>query len=463
MNDTRSFQRFRLKRAQRRPLLPPGPRGLPVLGSLPEMWRDPLQFLLESSQLYGDVFQFKLGPRPFIFVSHPDAIKHLLQNHQRNFGRWPRDNRNYRALLGHGLLTSEGEIWRRHHGLAQPAFHRRRLEALVGTVVTAVAEVAGRWDRYAASGQPIDVGAEMGWLTQVIVTRALYGHDASDQTDLIGQSLSKAIRHIAHGLMLPFELPELANRRFLARVQALDRVVNSIIQSRQRDPQARNDLLGMLMEARDENGLGLSPQELRDEVMTFLLAGHETSALGLTWIWYLIAQHPAAERRLHAEAVQFLGGRAPTYADLANLPYSLNVIHEGLRLYPPAGTMARYALSHDELGGWPVPAGSVVLFSQYVTHRLAAHWPSPAVFDPERFAGEHSAQRPRYSYFPFGGGPRQCIGSNFALMELQVALAMLTQRYRLELWPGQRVDPRPAMDMYPRRPILMRVIPRRAV
>jgi len=354
---------------------------------------------------YGDVFQFKLGARPFIFASHPDAIKHILQDQPRNYGRWPRDNQNYRALLGHGLLTSEGEIWRRHHSLAQPAFHRRRLETLAGIVVQAVAEVSARWEAHARSGQPIDVGAEMGRLTLAIVTRALYSAEASDQTDFIGQSLSKAIRHIAHGLMLPFALPAVANRRFLATVRALDAVVYEIIQNRQRDAQPRDDLLAMLMEARDENGVGLSPRELRDEVLTFLLAGHETSALGLTWIWHLLAQHPVAEARLHAEAAQLLAGRAPTYAELAGLPFCHNVIHEGLRLYPPAGSMARFAFSRDELCDYPVPAGSVVLFSQYVTHRLPSQWAQPEVFDPDRFAGG-SAPRPRYAYFPFGGGQR---------------------------------------------------------
>jgi len=238
-------------------------------------------------------------------------------------------------------------------------------------------------------------------------------------------------------------------------------VVYQIIESRQSEAQARDDLLAMLMEARDENGAGLTAQELRDEVLTFLLAGHETSALGLTWIWYLLAQEPAVARRLRAEAAQVLAGRNPSYAELAELPYCLNVIHEGLRLYPPAGTMARYALSQDEICCQPVAAGSVILFSQYVTHRLPSQWTNPETFDPERFTGERSTQQPRYAYFPFGGGQRMCIGSNFALMEMQVALAMLTQRYRLELWPGRPVDPRPAMDMYPRRPMLMRVIDRR--
>ena len=463
MNDHRSLQRSWYKLAKRKTLSPPGPRGLPVVGSLPEVWRDPLQFLLESSLRYGDLFQFKLGPRPFFFVNHPDAIQHLLVDHYRNYAHWPRANKNYRALLGHGLLTSEGETWRRHRSLAQPAFHRRQIETLAGTVVDAVAEVSARWDGHARSGQPVDIGAEMGWLTLAIVSRALYGLDASDEAEFIGRSRSQGIRHIAHGLMLPFELPALVDRHFLANVRALDQIVYDIIQNRQGDQQERNDLLAMLMEARDDDGAGLSAQELRDEVMTFLLAGHETSGLGLTWIWYLLAQHPEVERRLHAEAVQVLDGRAPAYADMANLPYMSKVIHEGFRLYPPSGTMARYALSDDEIGGWPVPAGSVIFFCQYVTHRLPAHWPDPDVFDPERFSDEHAAQRPRYAYFPFGGGPRLCIGNNFAMMELQIALAMLTQRYRLELLPGRIVNARPAMDMYPRRPNWMKVVARQAM
>ena len=438
----------------------PGPRGLPMLGSLPQMWGSPLQMFLADSRRYGDVFKFKLGPRPYLFVSHPAGIQRLLVDHQRNYAHWPRDNRNFRALLGHGLLTSEGDVWRRHRTLAQPAFHQRRLGGLVDTVSAAVAEVSARWDAAARTAQPIDLGAEMGRLTLTIVTRALYGQEAGDQAEFIGRSLSQAIRHIAHGLMLPFELPELANRLFLSTVRSLDRVVYDVIQNRQRDPREHNDLLAMLMDARDETGAGLSDQELRDEVLTFLLAGHETSALALTWTWYLLSQHPEAERRLQAEAAQALSGRAPSYADLAGLPYTYSVIQEALRLYPPAGTMARVALADDVISGWPVPAGSVIFFSPYVTHRLAEHWPDPEVFAPERFSDQTSGLRPRYAYFPFGGGPRQCIGKNFALMEMQIVLALLAQRFRLLPWPGETLNPQPAMDMYPRRPMRMRVLAR---
>jgi len=458
INDHRSSRRHSLGLTEHPTPRPPGPRGLPVLGSLVEVWRDPLQMLLASSLRYGDVFQFKLGARPFYFVSHPDGIQRLLQEQHRSYAHWPDDNANLRALLGHGLLINEGETWRRHRGLAQPAFHRQRLGGLVDTVAEAVAEVARRWERCAASGELVDVRAEMGRLTLAIVTRALYSMDASDQADFIGQSLSRAIRHVAHWQMLPFKTPALANRRFLATVQALDRVVYDVIEQRQRDGRERNDLLAMLMEARDESGAGLSAQELRDEVLTFLLAGHETSALGLTWTWYLLAQHPAAERRLRAEVVQALGGRAPVYADLPRMPYMAKVIQESLRLYPPAGTMGRCALADDEISGYPIPAGSVVFFSQYVTHRLPAYWPNAEAFLPERFDEGAATGRPRYAYFPFGGGPRQCIGKHFALMEMQVALALLAARFRLAPVPGYAVDPRPAMDMYPRRPMMMRVL-----
>jgi cytochrome P450 len=230
-----------------------------------------------------------------------------------------------------------------------------------------------------------------------------------------------------------------------------------VIERRQNDPREHHDLLALLMEARDAQGAGLSRQELRDEVLTFLLAGHETSALALTWGWYLLAQHPAVEGRLQAEAGQVLAGRAPGYADLLALGYTRAMIQEVLRLYPSSGVMVRSALAADQIGGWPVPAGAVIFLSQYVTHRLPEYWPEPEVFAPERFTGTQPPARPRYAYFPFGGGPRQCIGKDFALMEMQIILATLAQRFRLELCPGQRLDPRRAMDMNPRRPIWMRV------
>jgi len=464
MNTYDFFRRFRFSPTKRKATTPP---GLPVWANWLGMWLDPMRLLLESSRRYGDVLQLKSGPTPFFFVSHPDAIKHMLQDHHRQYVHWPRVHHKLRPLLGYGLLTSEGETWRRHHSLSQPAFHRKRLGMLVGTMADATAEIIAKWDRYAATGEPIDVNAEMGRLTLAIVTRALYGLDASDQAELVGSSLVKAIHHTARKLMILFDFPDWlplpGGRQFRQAVDALDRVVYGIIENRQRQPQERNDLLAMLMEAREEGSSeGLSAQELRDEVMTLLLAGHETSANGLTWTWYLLAQNPEVERRLHLEAVQVLGGRAPTFADLANLPYTLKVFEEGLRLYPPAWIMSRYALVDDEIGGWPIPAGSIILFSPYVTHRLSAHWPDPEVFDPERFSDERSAARPRYAYFPFGGGPRQCIGNNFALMEAQVILAMLAQRYRLEPLPGHTVDPRPAMDMHPRQPMMMRVVRREA-
>jgi cytochrome P450 len=465
MNNDLFFRRFTawLNHAsgKRQAITPPGPRGLPVLGSLLDMWRDPPQLLLESSLRYGDVFHFKLGPQPFFFASHPEAIKHMLQDNHRQYIHWPRVHETARPILGHGLLTSEGETWRRHHNLLQPAFHRKRLGGLVSTMAEATAEIIARWDHSAESHQPIEVHAEMSQLTLAIVTRALYGQDAGDQAELVGRSLAQTIRHTAHELMLPFKLPEIFNRRFLQTVAALDRIVYGIIENRQRHPKEHNDLLAMLMEAREDEasgGQGLSAQELRDEVMTLLVTGHETTTNALTWMCHLLTQNQAVERELHAEARQVLGGRAPTFEDLSNLPYAFKVVQEGLRLYPTGWLLCRCALADDELGGWTIPAGSIILFSPYVTHRLPAHWPNPEVFDPERFSEGQTAQRSRYTYFPFGGGPRQCIGNNFALMEAQVVIAMLAQRYRLEPLPGQTIDPRPTMDMRPRQPMRMRVV-----
>jgi cytochrome P450 len=440
--------------------------GLRQYLPLPYGWvrqaqRDPLNFFLEGRQRFGDVFRYQVGPYVFFLLSHPDHIKHVLQDHARNYPRsW---FYNFvKLVLGEGLVTSEGAFWRRQRRLAQPAFHRQRIAALAGIMAEMTAAMLARWRGHAGTGQPLDVAAEMMRLTLGIAGQTLFSTDVSGEAAVVGQALPVAMAYINfrinHPIAWPVSVPTPRNLRFKKAMGALDRVVYGIIAQRRKEAKDRGDLLSMLLLARDEEtGEGMSDQQLRDEVITFLLAGHETTGVALSWIWYLLSQHPAVERRLRGEVATVLNGRTPTVHDLPHLTYTRMVIEEAMRLYPPVWGIDREVLADDEVGGYHIPAKSVVVLSQFVTHRHPAFWDNPEGFDPERFTPERVAQRPRYAYFPFAGGPHQCIGNEFALMEAQLVVAMVTQTYRLQLMPGYRVEPDPIFTLRPRPGVVMTV------
>jgi cytochrome P450 len=300
----------------------------------------------------------------------------------------------------------------------------------------------------------------MSRLTLSITGRALFSRDISDEADEIGQAMTQLLRHFnyrfEHFFTFPESIPTLRNRRFWKTLRTMDAVAYGIIKERRRSGQDKGDLLSMLLQARDEEtGEGMNDKQLRDEVTTFLGAGTETTAVMLGWTWYLLSTHLEVDRKLRAELTEVLGGRTPNAEDLPNLQYTRMIIEEALRLYPPAWANSRTALSEDEIGGYIIPVNSMVAMSPYVTHRDPRFWENPEEFDPERFTPEQSAGRPRYAYFPFGGGPRQCIGNEFALMEAQLVLATVAQQYRLRLVPDHRVEPYPIFTLRPRYGLLM--------
>ena len=426
----------------------PGPGGwLSGWGLL----REPLPFIEKNFREYGDLVHTRLAGLHVFTVAHPDGIKHVLQDNHRNYKKSV-DYKILARLLGQGLVTSEGELWLRQRRLMQPMFHRQKIAAF-GTMMTDCAlEMLERWRGFADRGEAFDATPEMMRLTLQIVGRALLTLDLTGQADTIGRNMTLANEHMGQaglGTFVPW-IPTPANLRFRRAVTQLRRLVLDIIATRRREGRDYGDLLSMLLAVRDEEtGESMNNEQLRDEILTLILAGHETTATALSWTWYLLSQHPEVERKLHAELDAVLGGRAPTTADLANLNYTGMVIDESMRLYPPVWAIGREAIDDDEIMGCRVPKGSNVMVSQWLAHHHPGFWENPGVFDPERFSAERSAGRPRYAFFPFGGGPRMCIGNIFALTEAQLVLATVAQRYRLKLAPHHPIELQPLITLRP--------------
>ena len=439
----------------------PGPFGHPLLGSTPALRRAPLPTLVESWRQYGDVVRFRLGG-PFVghLLVHPDAVKIVLQDNQTNYGKVPWYNDKFKSLIGEGLFTSEGGLWLRQRRLAQPAFHRQRLAGLGAIMTDAATELLEHWEPLLDGGRHVDVRAEMMRLAMSVVARALLGGDVSNEAETIGHAIDTAIDYTFERIQSYFDLPGRfplpSTRRFERARSELDAIVYRIIAERRRSSEDRGDLLSMLLAARDaDTGEGMSDTQVHDEVMTIFLAGHETTAVALTWAWYLLSRHPHVAERLRTELDVVLAGRLPTVEDLARLPYTEMVVQETLRLFPPAWLMTRMGREDDEIMGYHIPARTPIYLCQYITHRHPDFWDNPEGVDPERFSPERSVGRHRWAYFPFGGGPRQCIGSAFALMEAQLALATIAQHCRLDLVPGQRIVLDPKITLRPRYGLLM--------
>jgi cytochrome P450 len=420
---------------------------------LPAVRRDPTGVFLRAARRFGDVVFFRIGPRRGYLITNPDDVRHVLQDNARNYRKSPLYEK-LRLSLGDGLLTSEGEFWLRQRRIAQPAFHRQRVAELAGVMAETARSLAAEWESHASRGRPVDIGEEMMRLTRTIVLRALLGGDPGSCSDGLDAAWIVINRHIGESfwsLGVADRLRPARRRQFEEARAVLRAAVESVISDRRRRPAERADLLSMLMAARDEaTGEGMTDEQLRVEVTTFLLAGQETTALALTWTWYLLSQHPEVQARLERELDDVLGSRPPEFADLPSLPYTRMVLDESMRLYPPAWGFSRQAIEDDELGGFHLPRGWLAFVVPYVLHRSPALWERPDEFEPERFLPARSEARSKFAFVPFGAGPRQCIGNGFALVEGQLALATLAQRFRLRLAPGSRVEPWPLITLRPR-------------
>jgi cytochrome P450 len=431
----------------------PGPPGLAFLGNLSEFRRDVLGLLTRSRERYGDVVRFRLGPRVLHLVAHPDAIRQVLQERAALYDKETRSSGKIRDLTGLGLLTANGEMWRRQRKLVQAGFFPAAVDGFVQDMSAATAAMLERWRPYAGSGRPLDVASEMMRLTYTIVGRTLFSADVTADADEVERAVEGLLAHTYRRLESiespPLFLPTRGNRRFKEALATLDRVVYRIISARRNGEGGRRpDLLDILLREQDEDtGERMDDPQLRSEVVTLLLAGHETTANTLTWAFYLLARDPGAMERVHEEALSVLGDRVPEPEDLPSLSYTGRVIRESMRLFPPIWAMERRAIAEDVLGGFRIPAGSTVVISPWVTHRHPSFWDEPESFDPERFTREASADRPQLAYLPFGGGPRFCIGSHFGLSEALVITAMVLRHWRLRLVPEHPVVPQPGITL----------------
>jgi cytochrome P450 len=412
--------------------------------------RDPMRSLIMLMLRRGDVARYRGGDEAAYLVNRPEFIKRVLVDNHANYTKTTWINNMFKRAVADGLLTSDGERWRRQRRLIQPAFHRERLALLAASMTRATSAMLDRWEPLAGTGEPIDMAAEMGSLTLGITAKALFSVDISDRADSMGQEIAVCMR-----LLVSPDQPV-----FQEAKRNMEELVAGIVEERRRAGVDSPDLLSMLLQARDvETESRLSSRELRDQIITLLLAGYETTANSLAWTWYLLSQSPSVVRRLQAELRRELDGREPAVDDLTNLTYTRMVLDESMRLYPPAWILGRRALAADTLGDHVIPAGSVVAISPYTMHRHPGYWEEPDAFEPTRFTKERSAARAPFTYFPFGGGPRLCIGHSFALMEAQLVIATVAQRFDVELVPGRPVEPERLFVLRPKDGLPMTIRP----
>jgi cytochrome P450 len=429
---------------------PPGPPRRPLVGNLPEFARDVLGFLSDCATRYGDVVALQLGAWPVLLVSRADLAEQVLAVRYRSFRKHSFFFRHVTAIFGNGLLTSEGDFWLRQRRLAQPAFHRDRVAGYASDMVDLAERHADTW----RDGDVRDVHREMMALTLKIVVRTLFGSDVDERaTAEVGRAFDDVVKEIARRFRRPFRIPDPVptpgNVRYLQGVRRIDRLVYSLIEDRRRTGGERCDLLSLLLHARDEDGTRMTDRQLRDEVVTLFLAGHETTALALSWAWYLLSRHPEKRAALERELAEMLGDRPPSAADLPRLRYTEAVVQESLRLFPPAYALGREAIEPGELDGYAVPVGTTVFVLPWILHRDPRYFDAPGEFRPERWLDGLQARLPRGAYVPFGGGPRLCIGQSFALMEASLILASVARRFRVDLEPGRTVTPFPSITLRP--------------
>ena len=441
--------------------LPPGPRGAPLLGLALQLLRDPLATLMRLAK-YGDIVCIRVFKQYRILLNLPEYVEQVTIVQHAKFHKSTLTKDVTERLLGQGLLISEGDFWRRQRRLAQPAFHRSRIAEYGATMVECADTHSKAW----RDGEIRDLAQEMMAMTLDIAVRTLFGTRLASEAANVGHSLGFLMRYSLRKARSPVKIPESwptpANRRARRETEFLDSLVYRIIAERQKEidsgaPNPHNDLLAMLMGALDEDGTQMTPKQLRDETMTLFLAGHETTALTLSWTWYLLSENPLAEARLHEELQSVLGGRAPQVGDLERLPYLKAVISEVLRLYPAAYTIARTSVAPCTVGGYDFPVDTTFIMSQWVMHRDARYFEDPEAFRPERWLDGLENRLPTGAYFPFGDGPRRCIGQGFALLELGLVVARIAQGFRFKLVPGHPVVPEPLVTLRAKHGIRMAV------
>lgn len=441
---------------------PPGPSSWNAFSSTLAFQRNPLAFLSSLGRYYGDIYRFRLVMWPTVVLNHPDYLKHILQDQYQFYDKDVASFEIARSFAGNGLITAiGGKSWLQQRRLIQPAFHKERIAGFADITSEAAQALIRRWEMRAETEEVFDVAQEMQQLSLFILGKTLLSVNLSERSNNIRYAFDAINEFVTGYYHLPFpplNVPIPRNRRYKEVLHGLDEAVYAIIRQRRESGEPGTDFLGLLLAARDEEtGEEMSDLQLRDEIVTFLFAGSETSAIGLAWAWYLLACHAESAEVFHEELERVLGGRVPTVDDLPHLVYTRQIIDEVLRLYPPSWFLMRRAVRDDEIGGYAIRRNSFILWSAYLLHRHPDVWDTPEQFRPERFSLEQSKKRPRYAYLPFGGGPRLCMGNNFALMEMTLVLATIAQRYRLELADDREIEPEPLIVLPPRTGIPVRL------
>jgi cytochrome P450 len=439
---------------------PAGPKGHLLTGHLPEFRRNRLTFLTACARDFGDVVGIRLGHRRVVLLNHPDQIEEVLVTQARRFHKHFALKINT-LVLGNGLLSSDGDPWLRQRRLMSPAFQRQRVTAYAPAMVGYAERMLARWK----PGETVEIFAEMSRLTLEIASKTLFDAEAGDQANIVGTALEVLldafISRVNRLVPIPHWVPTPRNLRLRKAVRRLDEILYGFIAQRRANPEQRNDLLSILLRARDEQDqTGMTDRQLRDEAMTLFLAGHETTALALSWTWYLLARYPEVEQRLADEARKVLGESPATAEHWPRLRFTEQVVQESMRMYPPAFIIGREVVEEVTIGDHYLPRGMTVLLSPWVVHRDARFWPDPEKFNPDRWNPPGDLQRPRFAYFPFGGGQRLCIGNHFAMMETVLILATIARRYRFTLVDERPIAPSPTFTLRPERDILARLTPR---
>ncbi|MDP6708313.1 MAG: cytochrome P450 [Alphaproteobacteria bacterium] len=441
-----------------------GPKGLPLIGNLRDIRKDPLGYFTRVARDYGDVVPIRLGPERLLFINRPEYVRHVLQVNFKGYRKSDYYQR-VRPIFGDSILMQEGESWLRLRRVAQPAFQGKRIRAMMAGISETAEEAVGRWQGAAGRGVSYELNQEMMRLVLDVVFRVLLQVRLGDRFEEVFHNLGIVLREAEHRVWtlttLGQYLPSRRNRAFRQALSRLDDVVYGIIEARRQDEAGHEDLLSLFMAAFDDPASPASSnRQLRDEILTFLIGGHETTAAGLAWTFHLLSEHPEVEARLWQEVDEVLGGRPPGFDDLPRLPYTRAVFDEAVRLYPPVWTISRTALTDDMLGDVPVPKGTTVMLSPFALQRNPRHWPEPEAFDPRRFLPENEKRIEPFAYFPFGGGPRACIGARLATVEATLILARIAQSFRIRVLPDQIIEPEPTITLRPRFGIHAEIEPR---
>jgi len=446
--------------------LPPNLKATPFFGPLKAINEDFAKFLLDSTHQYGEAYTFTVATQRIFFFNNPDTIRDILQNWEI-FRKAPinKDARHSGLgyFLGAGILSNDGDFWKSQRKLIQPAFHSQYIRNYADLMVHYTHQLLNQWK----TGDVREIEHDMMQLTLNIATKSLFNVEVGyydELADAITGMQHESVKILKSPMKLPHWLPTLQNIKIKRLNRVVDKIIYDIIETRQKSGDFEHgDLLSMLMQAKDEHDNGMDKQQLRDEVITLFVASHETTALTLSWLFYLLAKNPQVQQRLYDEIDATLGKRTITLDDLKKLPYLKMVIDETLRLYPVGWLFPRFAAKDTRIGNYDIKQGNLVLVSPYVLHRDPSHYPNPEQFDPERFNEENSKSIGKYAYLPFGGGPRVCVGNSFAMMELQIAVATIAQHYQLELIPNQQIEPEPLVTMRPKYGIHMRLVARQSV